>query len=111
MPLATGGGCHGYKPALSQPSKRLDVYSHSKKLPLPLTSADRLIYRMLCPCCGKTTEQAVADLIRNYYLPCSTPGCGHLIDLKTPNNRALIKKLAHQCTELDTFLAERDKLA
>src|SRR6266498_2935903 len=51
-------------------------------LALPLTSADCLLYKMTCPCCGKaTTEQAIADLLRNYYLPCSTPGCRHMIDL------------------------------
>lgn len=78
---------------------------------MPPTSADRLLYKMTCPCCGKaTTEQAIADLLRNYYLPCSTPRCRHMIDLKTPKNRTLIKKLAHQCAELDIFLADRDRL-
>ena len=76
---------------------------------MPLTSAERLTYRMTCPCCRKTTEQAIASLATNYYLPCTTPGCRHTIDLRTPYNRALIKKLADQCADLDAFLAERNQ--
>jgi len=62
-------------------AEALRLCSHGS-LALPLTSADRLLYKMTCPCCGKaTTEQAIADLLRNYYLPCSTPGCRHMSDL------------------------------
>ncbi len=78
-------------------------------LAMPLTSAERLTYRMTCPCCRKATEQAIASLTTNCYLPCATPGCRHTIDLRTPYNRALIKKLADQCADLDAFLAERNQ--
>src|SRR6266536_1757902 len=53
-------------------------------LAMPLTSAERLTYRMTCPCCRKATEQAIASLTTNCYLPCATPGCRHTIDLRTP---------------------------
>ena len=69
-------------------------------------SAERLTYRMTCPCCRKATEQAIASLTTNYYLPVSLQAVvtGWI-------SEALIKKLADQCADLDAFLAERNEFA
>lgn len=75
---------------------------------MSLNSAERVSYQMGCSSCGKATEKPVAWLVAFDHLPCVTPGCGHLIDLKAAENAALIQKLSDQCADLDTFLAKRD---
>ncbi len=73
---------------------------------MPLSSAERTSWMMLCPRCGKATEKPVAWLAASKTLACATSDCGNVIDLKSPDNAALIQKLADQCADLDAFLAK-----
>lgn len=75
---------------------------------MPLTAAERTSWMMNCPRCGKVTEKPVAWLAANESLPCATPGCGNVIDLKSAENGTLIQKLTDQCADLDVFLAKAD---
>jgi hypothetical protein len=75
---------------------------------MPLSSAERITWLMTCPSCGKGTEKPVAWLATFENLACATPDCGHVIDLKTIENRAIIQKLSNYATDLDAFFAKRD---
>ena len=77
---------------------------------MPLKSAERMIYRITCPSCRKTSEHLVARLIGKTRTTCRNVGCRKAIDLKSPDHRALIQKLANQCADLDDLAAQRDQL-
>ncbi len=53
---------------------------------MPLTSAERLTYRMTCPCCRKAPSKLSLALPQTIVYPSATPGCRHTIDLRTRYN-------------------------
>jgi len=78
---------------------------------MPLSSTERLLYRITCPSCGKASEKTVARLIGKRRVSCNTPGCRKPIDLQSPYHRALVQKLEQQCADLDALAAKRDQLS
>jgi hypothetical protein len=74
---------------------------------MPLASAERLAYAVVCPKCARATPKMVAWLATFEQLPCATPGCGNVISLQTAENRSVIQMLTDFAGELDEFLAEK----
>jgi hypothetical protein len=75
---------------------------------MPVTAAERMSFLINCPRCRKATEKSVAWLTTYEALPCATPGCAHMINLKTAENGVLIEMLSDQCADLDAILAKGD---
>jgi endogenous inhibitor of DNA gyrase (YacG/DUF329 family) len=78
------------------------------EIPSGPSAAELMIFGIKCPRCGKYTHKMVAWLTSHESLPCSSPGCGD-IDLKEPDQRALIEKLTDQMAELRPFLVQSTK--
>lgn len=71
---------------------------------MPLRAAERTRLMIRCERCNNGTEKYVAWLALEHTLACGT--CGNAIDLKTTDNRLLIKETDDNCARIDAALAK-----
>jgi hypothetical protein len=76
-----------------------------------LTSAERVLYRLSCPNCGKVTERTVAHLAGKAKVSCAKPGCRKGIDIQALHHQEVLGMLVNCCARLDDLALKRDRLS
>ena len=66
---------------------------------MPLATAETTYLEICCPSCAQHTPRTVAWLVLKDNMTCK--GCSAFIDLRTAENRILIKEFAELCSRMD----------